>query len=194
MHHFKSIGEFKLKLQSGNAQFGSKFAIFCPVWPSHLTNDLGKTIGHLFYTTSSFVHHFKAMGEFKLKLQSRNAQFSSKSAIFVLCDIEIWWLTMENNRAPLLYYIKLCASFQSHGWIQTGVTVWKRSIRVKIGKFLSPVTLKIDRWPWKTIGHLFYTTSRFVHHFKSISEVKLELQSGNSQFGSKLVIFCPAWP
>ena len=54
---------------------------------------------------------------------------------FVPCDLEIWWMTLENNRAPLLYYTKLCASFQSHGWIETGVIVWKRSIQVKIGNF-----------------------------------------------------------
>ena len=30
-----------------------------------------KTIGHLFYTRSIFVHHFKAIGEFELELQSR---------------------------------------------------------------------------------------------------------------------------
>ena len=30
---------------------------------------------NLFYTTSSFVHHFKSIGEFKLELQSGNAQF-----------------------------------------------------------------------------------------------------------------------
>ena len=34
-------------------------------------------------------------------------------------------------------------------------------------------------------------TSRFVHFFKNISKFKLELQSGNSQFRSKLMIFCP---
>ena len=49
---------------------------------------------------------------------------------FVLCDLEIWWMTLENNRAPLLYYIKLCASFQIHRWIETEVTVQKRSIWV----------------------------------------------------------------
>ena len=70
-------------------------------------------------------------------------------------------------------------------------TARKRSIRVKIGYILSRVTLKFDGWPWKTIGHLFYTTSSFVHHFKSIGEVKLESQSGNAQFGSKSAIFCP---
>ena len=67
-----------------------------------------KTTGRLFYTASSFLHHFKAIGEFKLELKSRNAQFA---------------------------------------------------IRVKIGHFLSRVTLKYDRWPSKTIGHLFYVVS-----------------------------------
>ena len=104
-------------------------------------------------------------------------------------------MTSKNNRAPLLYYIKLCVSFQIHRWIQTEVSLQKRSIRVEIGDFLSLVTLKkFDGWPWKTIGHLFYTTSSFVHHFKSIGELKLKLQSRNAQFGSKSAIFCPLWP
>ena len=53
-------------------------------------------------------------------------------------------MTLKSNRATLLYYIKLCASFQSHGWIQTGGTVRKSSIRIKIGNFLSRVTLEFD--------------------------------------------------
>ena len=44
----------------------------------------------------------------------------------VPCDLEIWWMTLDNNRAPLLYYIKLCASFQINRWSQTCVTVRKR--------------------------------------------------------------------
>ena len=111
-----------------------------------------------------------------------------------LCDLEIWQMTPKNIRAPLLCYFKLCASFCSHRWIQTGVTVQKHSIWVKIGDLLSRVTLKFDGWPWKTIGYLFYATSSFVYHFAAIGEFKLELQSGNTQFGSKLVIFCPVWP
>ena len=95
---------------------------------------------------------------------------------------------------PLLCYIKLCASFQSHRWIQTGVTVRKRSIRVKISDFLSRVTLKFDGWAWKTKGHLYYVASSFVHHFIAIGEFKLKLQSGNAQFGWKLAIYCPMWP
>ena len=55
--------------------------------------------------------------------------------------------------------------------------------------FLSCVTLKFDRCPWKTIGHLFYAKSSFVHHFTAIDQFKLELQYGNAKFGSKLLIF-----
>ena len=47
-------------------------------------------------------------------------------------------------------------------------------------QFLSRVTLKFDRWPWKTIGHLTYARSSFVHNFIAIGEFKLELQSGNA--------------
>ena len=120
--------------------------------------------------------------EFKLKLHSWNAQFRSKLAIF--CQVWPW-------RAPLLCYCKLCASFHSHLWIQTGVTVRKRPIRVNICDFFCPiyVTLKLDRWPWRAIEHLFFATSSFAHHFIAIGEFKLELQSGNIQFRSKSVIF-----
>ena len=107
-------------------------------------DDLEKTIGRLFFTASSFVHHFKAIGEFKLELQSGNIRFGSKSAIFCPSDREILWMTLKNNRAPLPYYIKLCASFQNHGWIQTGITVQKLSILVKIGDCISRVTWKFD--------------------------------------------------
>ena len=100
-----------------------------------------KTIGHLFYATSSFVHHFVAINKFKLELQSRNAQFGSKSTIF----LAVWpW--------NLMYDIE------------------------------------------KPIGHLFYATSSFVHHSVTTDEFKLELQSGNAQFGSNLMIFRAVWP
>ena len=142
MHHFKSIGEVKLELQSGNAQIGSKFAIFLSRVTLKFDGWPWKTMGHLFYTTSSFVHHFKAMGKFKLELQSGNAQFGSKSTIFVPCDLEIWRMTLKNNRAPLPCCLKLCASFHSHQWIQTIVTARKRPIWVKVDIF-SPCDLQI---------------------------------------------------
>ena len=100
----------------------------------------------------------------------------------------------KNDRAPLLCYFKLCAAFRSHWWIQTGVTVRKRLIWVKIDDFFSRATLKFDVCPWKTIGHLFYATSSFVQHSRAIGEFKLELQSGNAQFGSNSTIFRALWP
>ena len=141
------------------------------------------------------------------------------------CDLEIWRMTLKNNRAPLLSNIKLYASFHHHMWIQTGVTVRKR-----LSWVVTSVTLTFDLWPWpfawtlrwslvispenfmmirwwehsqkgvtdrrtdrrtdgqtenticraawsqlKTIGHLFYSTSSFLHHFVAIGVFKLEL-------------------
>ena len=116
-------------------------------------------------------------------------KLDSNCGFFSPCDLKMRWMTSKNYRAPLQYHIKLCASFQIHQWIKTGVTVWKLPIWVKIGKFLSRVTMKFARWPWKIIGHLFYATLSFVHHVKAICEFKLRLQSGNPQFWSKSVIF-----
>ena len=51
--------------------------------------------------------------------QPRNlTQIGFKSSIFL--PVSLWNLMgdLKNNRAPLLYYIKLCASFHSHWWIQ----------------------------------------------------------------------------
>ena len=211
------------------------------VWP-------WKTIGHLFCATSSFVHYFVAISDFKLEIQSGNANLGQNRRFLELCDLAIWCMTLKNNRAPLLCYFKLCASFRSHWWIQTGdtvrkrpilgknrrflelcdlaiwrmtlknnrapllfyfklcassrsnwciqtwVTVRKRPIWVKFDDFFSRVTLKSDRWPWKTIGHLFNTTSNFVHHFIAIGEIRLELQSWNAQSGSNSTIFRAVWP
>ena len=116
-------------------------------------------------------------------------KLDSNRRFFSLCDLEIWWMTLKYNRAPLLCYFKLFALFRSHWWIKTGVTVWKRLIWVTIDNFFSRVTWQFDRWHWKTTGHLFHATSSFVHHFVAIGEFKLELQSGNAQFGSNWTFF-----
>ena len=162
---------------------------------------------------------------------------SGPNRYFVPYGLDIWWMTLENNKEPLLYYIKLCASFQIHRWTQTGVTVRKHSIRIKIGDFFVPryfeislmtftnnrahllyyiklctqfqshgwvqtgdtvrkrsirvffwsrVTLKFDRWPWKSIGLLSFAASSFVHHFIAIGKFKLGLQSGKSPIWVKI--------
>ena len=146
-----------------------------------------------------------ALGQFQTK-QGKSEGFDScdwpgnltqtgfkSSIVFSPCDLEIWWMTSKIYRAPLLHYIKLCAPSQTPQWIQTEVTDRKRSIWVKISDFLSHVTLKFDGWPWKTIWHFFYVASSSVHNFKAIGEFRLELLSGNAQFGSKSAIYCPVW-
>ena len=107
-------------------------------------------------------------------------KLDSNCRFFSPCDLEIWWMTPKNNRAPLLCYFKLFASFRSLWWIHTGVSLETPNLGQNRWFFFSCVTLQFDRWPWKTIGHLFYATSSFVYHFVVIGEFKLELQSGNA--------------
>ena len=77
---------------------------------------------------------------------SNLTQIGFKSSIFQ----PVWpWNLMDdpkNNRALLLCYFKLFASFLRYWWIQTGVTVWKRLIWVKIHDFLAvwPCSLTDD--------------------------------------------------
>ena len=60
--------------------------------------------------------------------------------LFAPSVLEIWQMTLKNKRAPFLSTIKLCASFQHHMLIQTGVTVQKRLSGV--------MTFVFDLWPW----------------------------------------------
>ena len=112
---------------------------------------------------------------------------------FSQCDLEILWVTPRNNKTPLLYYTKLCASFQIHQWIQIGVTVRKRPIWVKIDDFFRPVSLQFDVWPWKTIEHLFYATSSFVHHCVAIGEFKVTVRK-RPIFFSRVTSQFDVWP
>ena len=88
---------------------------------------------------------------------------------FVLCDLEIWQMTLRTKMAPLLTYFELCASFCSHWWIQTGVTVRKRPIWVKISDFFAhgnleiwQMTVKNNRVPLLT--NYFKLRSSFYSH------------------------------
>ena len=112
---------------------------------------------------------------------SNLAQIWSKSSIF--CPLWPWNL-MDDIKQGKSEGFESCDQ----------PIVRKRPIWVKIGDVLSRVTLKFDGWPWKTIGHLSFAVSSFVQHFVAISEFKLELQSGNAQFGSNSTIFRAVWP
>ena len=106
VHHCKAICELNLELQFGNAHLGSNWWLLCPVCPWNLTDDL-KNKGHLFYVTLSCVHHFVAIDEFKLELQSGNPRFGSKSAIF--CPVWPWNLTDDLEKQKGIFYMPLQA-------------------------------------------------------------------------------------
>ena len=164
-----------------NHRFSARMTLKFDGWPR-------KIIGHLFYTTSSFVHHFKSIGEFKLLNSGQNWRFLSR----VTSKFYGWpWKTIG-------YLFYSTSSFAHHfkamGEFKLKLLSGNAQFGSKLEFFLSRVTFKFDRWPWKTKGHLFYTTSSFVHHFKAMSEFNLEFQFGNAQFWSKSAIFCPAWP
>ena len=108
---------------------------------------------------------------------------------FIPCDFEIWWMTSQNYRAPLLYYIKLCASFQIHRWIQTEVTVRKRSIRV------------CPLWSWNSMDDLGKRqgSSSILHQAlyiisKSWVDSDWSYRPETLNSGQNRWFFCPAWP
>ena len=145
MYHFIPIGEFKFELQSGNAQFGSKSTIFWAVWPRNFADDPQKQLG-----ISSML--LQALCIIWYPLVNSNWSYSPETPnlgqirrFLEPCDLEIWRMTLQNNRAPLLCYFKLCAAFRSHWWIQTGVTVRKIPIWVKFRRYLEPCDLEIWR-------------------------------------------------
>ena len=128
-------------------KIGFKSSIFRSMWSSNVMVDLEKHKG-----TSSVPH--QALSIISDPLVNSNFSYSPETLnlglnwwFFVLCDLEIWWITLTNNRAPVLCYFKPCKSFQSHRWIQTGLTVWKRSIPLKICD-ICPL------WPWNFMDDL----------------------------------------
>ena len=127
VQHFKAIGVFKLELQPENAKFGSKLAIFfCPGWHWKLTDDLEKHRAPLLCwlkLSASFHSHWWIQNGVTVRKRPNWVKIDN---FFYPCDLEIWRMTLKNNRAPLLSNMKLCASFHRYMWIQTIVTVRKR--------------------------------------------------------------------
>ena len=155
-HYFKAISEFKLELQSENAQFGSISAFLLSRVNLKFDGWPWKTIGHLFYGTSSFMYHFIAIGQFKLKLQSGNAEFGSKSMIFLsrpTFKFDRWsWQTVGHliyATSSFMYHFIAIGHFKLE--LQSGNVQFRSQSMI----CLSHTTLKFDGWPWQTIGHLF---------------------------------------
>ena len=68
---------------------------------------------------------------------------------FTICAlIEIWWMT-----------VKIIGTYTTSSLVHHFKSIPKWPIWVKFDDFFSRVTLKLDDWPWKTIGHLSLVTS-----------------------------------
>ena len=111
---------FHDQLPSGNTQIRTRSLVFHPAWPWIIWP--WKTIGHLFYATSSLCIISKPSVNSNWSYSPENLTLGQNWRFFVL---EIWRMTLKNNRAPLLCHFKLCASFCNHQWIQSRVTVQK---------------------------------------------------------------------
>ena len=126
VHHFVAIGVFKLELESGNGQLGSNLMIFRAVWPWNLTDDLEKQWGTSSMLLQALCIISEPLVNSKWSYSPEMPNLGQIGRFLEPCDLEIWRMTLKNNRAPLLSNIKLYASFHHHMWIQTGVTVRKR--------------------------------------------------------------------
>ena len=138
MHHFIAIGKLKLELPNlgQNRHFFSRVTLKFAGW-------LWKTIGHSSKLHLALCIISKPSVNQNLSCSLETLNSGQNQRFFVLCDLEIWKLTLKNNRAPFLSNIKHFASFHHHKWIQTGVTV-----RKQISWVVTSVTLTFDLWPW----------------------------------------------
>ena len=106
-----------------------------------------KTIRHLFYVISSFVYNSLTIGEFKLELQSENAQFGSKSAI--CCPVRPWNLTDDLEKQQGTSFMLL----QAMCVISKPSVNWNWSYgpeNPKLGQ-----NLLWPLWPWLLISDLY---------------------------------------
>ena len=89
-------------------------------------------------------------------------------------------LSWSRLRAPLLYYIKLCASFKIHRWIQAGVTVRKHSIQVKFCHFC-------PTWPWNLTDDLEKQYGTSSKQYQALCIIASSYVNSNCSFGPETV-------
>ena len=115
-----------------NCYEGSEIEFFSRLLRWYIANN---NIKHLSRALSSITRQIWGIWKLRPAYSSETHNLGQNRWCFVPCDLEIWWMTLENNRASLPCCFKLCATFHSHWWIQTGVTVRKRPIGVKFDEF-----------------------------------------------------------
>ena len=95
-------------ISKGQVQVSTKYSIIrikYQVQVLYLTPTLHRTHIH------AHIHFREQWGIFSVGARIREIE-------------KIWRMTLKNNRAPFLCYIKLCASFHHHMWIQLELQSW----------------------------------------------------------------------
>ena len=146
----KSEGFDSCDRPSNLTQIGFKSSIFQPVGPWNLMDDPKKN------NRAPVLCYFKLFASFRSHWWMQTGVTVPKTPnlgqiwhFFEPCDLEIWRMTFKNNRRPLLCYFKLCASFRTHWWIQTGVKSPETPNRGQMLCFLEPCDLEIWRMTFK---------------------------------------------
>ena len=93
---------------------------------------------------------------------------------------ELWWWLQKGSVVNILHNNHIYIFHVSKPPMNSNWNCHPETLKSEPNHgFLGHVTLKFEAQPWKVMGHLFYATSNFVHHFVPFCEFKLELQSGN---------------
>ena len=121
----KSEGFDSCDRPSNLTQIGFTLSIIQPMWPWHFMDDLEKQQGTSSILCQALCIISKASVNSNLSYSPETLNSGQIEDYFVWCDLEIWRMTLKNNRAPLLCCFKLSAS-----WV------------------LTSVTLTFDLWPW----------------------------------------------
>ena len=145
VHYFKAISEFKLELQSGKRPIRVKIGNFCTVpCDLEICRRPCKTTGHLFYGSSSVVHHFTAIAESKLELAQKR-QIWVKPAFFrVTLKFDGWpWKTIRHIFCATSSFVRhFVAIRQLKMELQSGISGQNRGFCVPCGLDIRQMTLK----------------------------------------------------
>ena len=112
VYHLITVCEFKLEFTIRKRPILGQnwwFLVLCDleIWRITSKNSRSPILWHFklsasFHRTSSVYEHSSLSPETLKSVKNR--------LFFGPCDIEIWRMTLKNNRAPLLHHFKLCAS------------------------------------------------------------------------------------
>ena len=102
---------------------------------------------------------------------------------FVQCDLEIWLMSLKNNRALFVYWFKLSAFFQSHLCIQTGFTVRKCQIWAKTDNCLFA-------WPWNLMDDLEKQQGTFPKQHQALCTISSSYVNSNCSYDLEMAKWC----